>query len=216
MAYSDWGALIWKNGKEVTQKYADSNCTPDDNLHWIIENEKETEKSRGGHAVIPFKNILIEFTKGYVTIYILDKDGNILTKEIDREKDVYCLANGFEYYEDDELIFSIDGCELNNSIYRYDILFPKANDRWLVIVGTCLGKGYEKKKVTKLFKKTTYKKAGDEFYYFLPTETSIFKLDYYIRKDERKWSLKMAFRFGIKGRSWETFITYIRDWWYQR
>ena len=78
MAYSDYGAYIWKNGENITDECADISCKIIDGTfilkNWydnlvnevsIRTNERENVKTISGHAVINLEKFCISFYKTY-------------------------------------------------------------------------------------------------------------------------------------------------------
>lgn len=212
MAYSNYGALIWKNGKEVTKEYADKSYEyKSKDKKWIDVTDEEitgeTETRCGGHAVIPYKNILITFYKTWGDIYETDNKGNIKHKSLSAEES----NDDYVIYNSEQNGITINCYVEEEFIYCYDILFKKEDEHWFVIVGSALGNGWDNRYITKFLRKTIYKDKRSAIdkpiksnvydkQYFLPFYGfgNEFKLGYYIRKDDRKDIKKDLWKFGIK------------------
>ena len=76
MAYSDYGAYIWKNGENITNECADVSCKIiegkfvfknwyDNLVDEVNKNENEKEKTISGHALINLEKFCISFYKTY-------------------------------------------------------------------------------------------------------------------------------------------------------
>lgn len=85
MAYSDYGAYIWKNGKNITNECADVSCKIiegkfvfknwyDNLVDEINKNENEKEKTISGHALINLEKFCISFYKHIIQYYIIQME----------------------------------------------------------------------------------------------------------------------------------------------
>lgn len=145
MAYSDYGAYIWKNGKNITDKCADISCKIRDGKfilkNWYDNlvneenngtNERENVKAISGHAVLNLEKFCISFYKTYNPILHYP---NGEYKEID-------IRKKFDYSMRKEQLY-IRGYKLGNQtkFYFYEIDYKK--DKYCVIIGNAIGKGWD-------------------------------------------------------------------------
>lgn len=149
MAYSDYGAFVWKNDKEITNECADKAYYRMKNGVWVESNELSfnlgidlNTKIVEGHAVLDFGSYFLVFYKDYnPTLYNketcqskileLDKSGKI---EIDIDNKKLTILEGL--------------CDYLK--FRY-VSFD--NDNYFIVCGGSVGKGYEKTCVSKAIKK---------------------------------------------------------------
>lgn len=197
MAYGNYGAYIWKNGKEMTSVCADR-AYEYRNSKWQLEDEdhtdtdmEETKICAYSHAVIPIDdNILLEFYKTHMLdIYINDKKENI-----DIEKKILNKAR----YTHRKSKVTIMGYALDsdNSIFFYEIKYK--NDTWCVIIGSSFGRGYDHYKISKYVKKhIIYHTDEDEAWYYIKHKSE-YEFDYYCRQSEIQHIRSMRWYFGIK------------------
>ena len=86
MAYSNWGAFIYNEEKDITDKCGDRTYVFKNN-RWTLENENDNEynedcKRVGAHAVVPITDtLLIECYKTYINLHTPNNIINI-TKEV--------------------------------------------------------------------------------------------------------------------------------------
>lgn len=145
MAYSDYGAYIWKNGENITDECADISCKVIDgkfifdnwydNLVNEVNNkmdEKEIVKTISGHAVINLGKFCISFYKTYNPILYYP---NGEYKEID-------IRKKFDYSMKKEQLY-IRGYKLGyqTGFYFYEIDYRE--DKYCVIIGSAIGKGWD-------------------------------------------------------------------------
>lgn len=145
MAYSDYGAYIWKNGENITDECADISCKIIDGKfilkNWydnlvnevnIRTNERENVKAISGHAVINLEEFCISFYKTYNPILHYP---NGEYKEID-------IRKKFDYNMRKEQLY-IRGYKLGyqTGFYFYEIDYKK--DKYCVIIGNAIGKGWD-------------------------------------------------------------------------
>lgn len=145
MAYSDYGAYIWKNGENITDECADISCKIIDGKfilkNWYDNlvnevnnktNERENVKTISGHAVINLEKFCISFYKTYNPILHYP---NGEYKEID-------IRKKFDYSMRKEQLY-IRGYKLGyqTGFYFYEIDYKK--DKYCVIIGNAIGKGWD-------------------------------------------------------------------------
>lgn len=141
MAYSDYGAYIWKNGRNITKECADISCKIEDDK-FVFENwydnlsdeikEKENSKKISGHAIINLEKFCISFYKTYnPRLYYLNGEN----KEIDIKKK-------FNYSMQKEKLH-IRGYKLGyqTGFYFYQIDYKE--DKYCVIIGSAIGNGWD-------------------------------------------------------------------------
>lgn len=197
MAYSDYGAYIWKNGKNVTDLYADESYYAiqdgkkfkfykQDMVEDFIE---ENTVCSSGHAVIPFGTFCIEFLKVYSPIIKFSNGAIINTKCLEKVN-----------YSNKSLGIKIIGFSLGTSenINMFNIEYK--NDSYCVICGSCVGNGFEYKKLSKYIRKNLYYDEDTKRHY-IRTKHDI-DLDYVIDKltrlDDIKFEKYWMKEFGIK------------------
>lgn len=143
MAYSDYGAYIWKNGKNITNECADVSCKIiegkfvfknwyDNLVDEINKNENEKEKTISGHALINLEKFCISFYKTYNPILYYP---NGEYKEVD-------IRKKFDYSMRKERLY-IRGYELgyHTGFYFYEIDYKE--DKYCVVIGNAIGKGWD-------------------------------------------------------------------------
>ena len=209
MAWSDYGAFVWKNGKLINDgSYTDQSYYYTDS-RWIKYNDLSDEvresikiiqdnkclNSAGGHAVIPLDDdICISFLKTYG----VEVHNKLETKFYSSEK-VSCKAN-IKYNKDLSFYgFSLDSNEI---IYWYEIRYK--GDNYLVIVGSSVGSGFEKDYASKfILKSVQYRNLdSNREYYFKYRDKDIYPsfemMDYYIRKDNIEFEKYLSREFDLK------------------
>lgn len=192
MAYSNYGAFIWKNGEEVTKQCADKSYEYKDGV-WQLEDEDHTdfgddELVVGGHAILPLgNNILLEFYKTHtLNIYT----GNV-KENVDIEKKILEKAK-YTYKKKIEIIgYCLD---LNESIYFYEIKYN--GDVWCVIIGASFGAGFDDYKISKYVKRRLTFDEGPRFYHI--NHKSEYEFDYWCRQSDIQHEKSMRWWFGIK------------------
>lgn len=134
MAYSDYGAYIWKNGKNITDECADTYCNLINGKFILKEPlaNSISEKTIEGHAIINLEKFCICFYKTYNPVLYYT---NGKSKEIKIKED-YSYINAKEQ-------LSIRGYELEeNGIFLfYEIDYKQ--DKYCVIVGNSIGNGFD-------------------------------------------------------------------------
>lgn len=205
MAYSNYGAYVWKNEKDITEETCDKDYIWKDNK-WQLnkyENDLSIHKKNEepivafGHAVVPLsEDILIEFYKTFsVKIYIKDKC-KTLNFETDIEEKSY-----FEYEG-----ITLQGFKLDSFGVLNCTRIEYGKDCWCVVVGSSFGKGYDKYHISRFVKKyMTFQEdssLGNTYWInrfgsrlFVDTTSMV---DYMIRKDDRNYIRWSMWTFAIK------------------
>lgn len=206
MAYSNYGAFIWKNGKNVTDKYADTGFIWK-GKKFVKETDKEAEEEyirASGHAVIPLGNFCIEFYKTF-NPKIIYSSGN--KKEIN----VFDIKD----YKNTRLSLKISGYSLDayNSINVFEIKHKE--DVYYVICGNCVGNGYDDNNVSQYLLKNVKYDKEEKFYWIEDGNTDITTIiDKLSRLDEidhekywlkryRKDFWKSLLKFKIQDALWD-------------
>ena len=199
MAYSNYGAYIWKNGVDKTKECADRSYYYND--MWKVKKPQEEleeweDTQVGGHAVLALDNkILLCFYKTHsLDIYYGCENDKIISHKIDIENDILKLA---EYTDPTKQIkisgYSIDSDE---SIYMYEIQYE--NDIWCVVIGSAFGNGWDTRRISKFVRNNIdYRDRNGEYFYILETE-SIYQIDYICRQDDLDDEKQDLWRYGIK------------------
>lgn len=187
MAYSDYGAYIWKNGKNITKECADTHYVWDGNE--FIKEEETNEKSiaASGHAVICLGDFCIEFLKVY-NPRVIYSTGKKVNTEIREGKDYKNIRRNVE----------ITGCTLGNSelINLFEIRYKK--DYYCVLCGSQMGNGLDNTKLSKfLLKKIRYNKENNRYYFDCETDIDII-VDNLQRVEERRFERYLLKNYGIK------------------
>ncbi len=204
MAYSNWGAYIWKNGEDITKQTADKRFSYNkEQNEWIEDNlleawcktDDELDKTPnvGGHAVLVFENFALEFYKIYSPKIVFNTGKIIQTQFLEKDELIY---------KNKKLQLKITGMTINTneSIVKFDIEYK--NDVYCVIVGMSIGNGYDKTRTSKFIRKHIV---------FFPERRSYFLehrwteatdtwqvLDYLGRLDDIKDEKYYRWEFGIK------------------
>lgn len=199
MAYSNWGAYIWKNGENITKKTADKAFIYiKADKKWyestvVDDMDVEGMPHAGGHAVLIFENFALEFYKIYSPKIVFNTGKIIQTQFLEKDELMY---------KNKKLQLKITGMTINTNenIVKFDIEYK--DDTYCVIVGMSIGNGYDKTKVSKFIKK---------YIVFFPERRSYFLehkwvtatdtwqvLDYLERLDDIKDERYYRWEFGIK------------------
>jgi hypothetical protein len=195
MAYSNWGAFVWKNG--ILKPEFSDNALICENDEWKVLDEREildekidfeNKNKVGAHATIPFGSFCLEFLKCYPPIIHF----NSSTFEIE-EEDFY--SQYFNENLDLEIISYPLGNNRSNDIKVYNIRHK--DDYYCVIIGLSIGNGYEKTPISKfILKNITFdKSAGDsgKYAYIINHSHNIYDmvdLDMIIDKYNRKYDIQ--------------------------
>ena len=163
VAYSNYGAYIWKNGIDITSECADM---------------------RGVHALLEFPEFRIEFYKTHEPVLVSSEKVVTISR--------------YEY-EDKEMGLEIEGyfIDKDSTIAKYEITYKC--DVYCVIIGACVGNGWDKTKVSKYLKKNI--EYDDDLYrYYINTKhdvDSMIVIDSLIRKDDLRHEKYCMRRFAI-------------------
>lgn len=186
MAYSNYGAYVWKNGINMIKKCCDVGYAykKHGNIYKWIKHEDEEEEHVGGHAVIPIgNNILLVFYKKSLSIYWGNDNGSITSEYIDVDEKIFKHAsfkkNGLE----------IMGYELNTFIQFYEIKYK--HEIWCVVIGSAFGNGWDDRHVSKLLKKKI--KFANGYY----VDLNDYELDKAVRKDDIHSERYALWNYGI-------------------
>ena len=141
MAYSDYGAYIWKNGEDITEECADISCKIIDgkfvNKNWYENlinsiNNKEELATISGHAVLILDNFCLSFYKTYnPRIHFLDGTSRELK------------LNNLNEYKSKKLKLSLYRYNLgyDTGYFWYEITYN--NDIYCIIIGSSIGCGWD-------------------------------------------------------------------------
>ena len=190
MAYSDYGAFIWKNGENVTKEFADTGFSYNkEKKEWLKSEIYEDDTIHaGGHAVLKLKDFCIEFYK-CLEPYLVYKTGKKIKLKI---------LEYYDEYQNTKLNLKISGYSIghNKTINMFHIEHNK--DFYTVICGAQVGNGYENTKVSKWILKNIKFYKNKDFSYF----NNVYDLDAMIdnlnRKDDLKFARYLRWEFGIK------------------
>ena len=155
MAYSDYGAFVWKNGKEITKECADTTYYLMKNgkskkwkkfvskeLEEELEAQLEDTFQAGGHAVLQLGNFCLVFYKACnpQLIYSSGKKENL---------EVLLMSK----YLNKKLDLQIIGYTLgsNEAINMFEIRYKE--DYYCVICGYQIGNGLEENETSKYISK---------------------------------------------------------------
>lgn len=192
MAYSNYGAFIWKNGINYTKQCADKTYEYKDGM-WNLEDEDHTDMGEdelcvGAHAVLPLdKNVLLEFYKTHTLNIYIDN----VKENVDIEKKILEKAK-YTYKKKIEIMgFSLD---LNESIYFYEIKYK--DDTWCVVIGASFGSGFDNYKISKYVKRRL--KFDQEHDWYHIEHKSEYEFDYWCRQSDIQHEKSMRWWFGIK------------------
>lgn len=184
MAYSDYGAYIWKNGENITNECADVSCKIIDGKFvfndWydnLVDEVKNNEniKTISGHAIINFNKFCISFYKTYNPMLHYT---NGEYKEIDiREKFDYSI-------EKEELYIRGYGLGYQTGFYFYEIDYKE--DKYCVVIGSAIGKGWDSTPASKYVLKhlLLFKRDDGSVFYRIETNRDI-DLDIVFNKLDR-------------------------------
>ena len=193
MAYSDYGAYIWKNGEDITKKCADKAYYLINNK-WIESDNFEPEDSEKytvaeGHAVLNFNDFCIGFYKVFSPIIYLN-NGEIIRTE--------CLEE-IEYSNKD-LDLEITGYSLGNfdNINFFNIKYK--NNIYCVICGSSFGNGFDDYKTSKYIKKNIYFDPDREYHcVYIKNDVDIdIVISKLQRLDDIKFEKYLMKEYGIK------------------
>lgn len=193
MAYSDYGAYIWKNDKNITENCADST------YYFIngkfqknndeIKLDDENIISASGHAVLCFESFCIEFFKVYNPVIVFSNGEKIKTD---------CL--NFKNYENKKIKLKISGYYLDDLelINMFQVSYQGNN--YCVVCGSQVGNGLDNNYTSKYIIKNLYydKERG---YYFINTKYDVeisSVLNKLIRLDDIKFEKYLMKTYALK------------------
>ena len=193
MAYSDYGAYIWKNGENITDECADISCKIIDGK-FILDNwyknlikevkekadEKDEIKIISGHAVINLEKFCISFYKTYNPILYYPNGEH---KEIDiRKKFNYCIKKERLYIQGYKLGYQ-------TGFYFYEIDYKE--DKYCVIIGSAIGKGWDSTPASKYILKhlVLFERQDGSIIYRIETKRDV-DLDIVFNKLDRLEDIK--------------------------
>lgn len=179
MAYSNWGAFIYNEEKDVTDECGDRTYIFKNNK-WTLEedDDKHNENCRivGAHAIVPLTDtLLIECYKTYISLHTPDNMIDITKKVL---KEASFKYNGFKiiaYY-----------LNKDKDMIKLTISKDKEGELYCIIFGMSIGKGYEKTPMSKYIKKHLYYNKKYRIYKWKESEIT----DYAIEKMIRQYEIK--------------------------
>lgn len=197
MAYSDYGAYIWKNGKNITDECADVACKIVDGEfvfnNWydnLVDKVKNNEniKTISGHAIIKFNKFCISFYKTYNPMLHYP---NGEYKEID-------IRKKFDYSIEKEKLY-IRGYQLGyqTGYYFYEIDYKE--DKYCVVIGNAIGKGWDSTPASKYVLKhlVLFEREDGSIFYRIETKRDI-DLDIVFNKLDRLEDINLEKRWMNK------------------
>lgn len=232
MAYSNWGAYVWKNG-DFRRDCCDTGIDVSD-LHI------------SGHAVINCGDLIFEFYKAYFpTIYEKQADGtykkfgedefirhygikklqyniDVNIKYLPSDKQEPTLDDlYYSFHTDCTLILEYKGFKIEFFGNRFDVNIPihtveittPEGDKWYCVYGMSFGAGYDNSKISKCHNKYLwYDEERKEYWYNCKNIDR--KMQRAYNKDERncklywikaytKDVLKSIFTFNFKNVKWQ-------------
>lgn len=212
MAYSNYGAYVWRKGINITETTCDVNYKYDSKKNKYVLNDHLSE-GIGSHVVIPLSDtLLIEVYKiNYVKFY----EKGRLIKTVDIES--ICERLMYRYDEKEiEIVGNL--LDTNDCICKLDLDYKGIS--YCIIIGSAFGNGWDNKYVSKfILKHIEYEEAGRHHYIraFKNFGFDFFDItliiDKMIRKDECKYIiywikkdfkdlLKCLIKFNIEGVSY--------------
>lgn len=188
MAYSDFGAYIWKNGENITKECADTHYVWNGEK-FVKDVEEYDEKSvvAGGHAVICLGDFCIEFLKVYNPRIVYHTGKKINTK-ITEGTDYKSIRKNLEITG-----FSYGSRELIN---MFEIRYKK--DYYCVICGSQIGNGLDDTKVSKYVLNNIKYNEENKHYYIDSDVDSDMVIDKLQRLEEIKFEKYLLKNYGIK------------------
>lgn len=185
MAYSNYGAYVWKKGINITKTTCDVNYKYNNKKNKYVLNDS-TLGGIGSHVVIPLSDtLLIEI---YKTSYVKFYEKGKLVKSVNIE--TICERAVYKYNEKD---IEIIGCplDLNETIYKLDLDYKGIS--YLIVIGGAFGNGWDSRYVSKFILKHVEYEETNRFHYIRAFKTFNFDffdvsliIDKMIRKDECK------------------------------
>lgn len=194
MAYSNYGAYVWKNGEDITKECADKGFCYLNNK-WLDDDKIDDDeipseislklRRANGHAVLDLGDYFLTFYKIYNPIIISKKEN--FKEELIFDGTLAECEFVVPFRND---IIEIDKMSLNshNNIIRYIIKYKE--DVYSVIIGDAFGNGWDSR-ITSKFIKKYWRFDFERKYYFLDHEWEYrsgdteMLVDYLRRKDEK-------------------------------
>lgn len=212
MAYSNYGAYVWKKGINITKTTCDVNYKYDNKKNKYVLNDS-TLGGIGSHVVLPLSDTLL--IEVYKTNYVKFYEKGRLIKTVDIE----CICEKVVYrYNEKEIEIIGYSLDTNKSIYELDLDYKGIS--YCIIIGSAFGNGWDSEYVSKfILKHVEYEEANRQHYirafknfgfdYFditLIIDKMIRKNEckdiiYYIKRDF-KGLLKCLIKFDIEGVSY--------------
>lgn len=199
MAYSDYGAYVWKNGIDITKSVADKN-------YFYFKNEKKWYDYNalpddmdigkgvhaGGHAVLLLNNDFAVCFYKTLNPTIVFKSG----KKIELK-----VLENLEY-KNKRLSLDINGMYVDSdeSIIEYTLKYK--NDIYSIYIGSQIGNGLDNTYTSKFIKKyNTFDKEREIYilkHKYVINADVWQALDYFGRKDQIKFLRYSRWEFAIK------------------
>lgn len=211
MAYSNYGAFIWKNGKNVTKQYADIDYVWKKDKFRKNAYSKKDDIVAGGHAVLCFGDFCIEFYKILEPKLVFSSGKTRRLSVLDnviynnKKLGLKIVAYSLDYYK---------------CINQFEIYYKK--DNYCVICGSCVGNGYDDNNVSQyILKHMLYNKEQKNYYIDNPIGDPMVAIEKMSRLDEiadnKYWIKKYTkmfwadlFKFNFKNVIWD--IDQIKDY----
>ena len=215
MAYSDYGAFVWKNGKLIKDNYTvDTAYVYIKDKGWICTDDLSDDEYEASIIMDKEKNRAINIAEGHAMIKLTDdlclsfyktyglQVHNRLKKRYYTIEEVKNKAK-LKYNRH----LSFDGYPLdfnNESIWRYDIRYR--NDNYCVIVGSSFGAGYEERHISKLILKLLQygaRRNNESYHYYLQYKDKDYypideMIEYAIRQDDIDFEKYLMRKFNTK------------------
>lgn len=187
MAYSDYGAFIWKNGKDITDECGDIFYVKFGN-EWVnsakltaeqrqtLEDTNGYENAFEGHAIIDLGDALLSCYKTYNPMLLYKSTGEKIELRVDEEASVTINIGGKTLF-----IYELQESYVHFRFIRY------GSDYYCIVVGSGIGRGFESTPLSKFIKKHHYF-LGDDGSKFMHKGKLITNMDeiidYYGRKSD--------------------------------
>lgn len=212
MAYSNYGAYVWRKGINITKTTCDVNYKYDNKKNKYVLNDSPLG-GIGSHVVIPLSDtLLIEVYKiNYVKFY---EKGRLI-----KTVDIECICEKAVYrYNEKEIEIIGYSLDTNKSIYKLDLDYKGIS--YCIIIGSAFGNGWDSEYVSKFILKHVEYEEANRHHYIRAFKNFGFDffditliIDKMIRKDECKdiiyWLkrdfkdlLKCLIKFDIEGVSY--------------
>lgn len=191
MAYSDYGAFIWKNGKDITDECGDisyvkfgdewiSSAKLTDKQRQTMEDTDGYKNSFEGHAVIDLGDALLSCYKTYNPKLLYKSTGEIIELKIDEKADVTIKIGGKTLF-----IYELQEDYVHFRFIQY------GSDYYCIVVGSEVGKGFEYTPLSKFIKKH-YCFLGEDGSKFIQKGKLILNMDEVVNYYGRKSDISIA------------------------